>query len=54
MPSARTEWMVAGSAAAWAVARLTGADRFRPLERVTVPLLALTPYAAAGAGLAAA
>ena len=37
----------------WAVARLTAADRIRPLDRAAVPLLALTPYAAAGAGLAA-
>ena len=53
MPSPRLEWAVAGCIAGWAVARLTAADRFRPLERVAVPLLALTPQAAAGAGLAA-
>jgi len=52
MPS-RLEWVVAGCAAGWAVARLTAADRLRPLERVTVPLLSFTPYAAVGAGLAA-
>ena len=39
--------------AGWAVARLSAADRARPLDRVAVPLMALTPYAAAGAGLAA-
>jgi endonuclease/exonuclease/phosphatase (EEP) superfamily protein YafD len=36
-----------------AAARLTAADRFRPLERTAVPLLSLTPHATAGAGLAA-
>jgi endonuclease/exonuclease/phosphatase (EEP) superfamily protein YafD len=39
--------------AGWAVARLTAADRFCPLEQVAVPLLALTPQAAVAAGLAA-
>lgn len=39
--------------AGWALARLSAADRARPLDRVAVPLMALTPYAAAGAGLAA-
>jgi endonuclease/exonuclease/phosphatase (EEP) superfamily protein YafD len=53
VPSPRFEWAVAGCCAAWAAARLTAADRFRPLERATVPLLSFTPYAAAGAGLAA-
>jgi endonuclease/exonuclease/phosphatase (EEP) superfamily protein YafD len=53
MPSRRLEWAVAGGLAGWAVARLAAADRFRPLERAAVPLLALTPQAAAGAGLAA-
>jgi endonuclease/exonuclease/phosphatase (EEP) superfamily protein YafD len=53
MPSPRLEWAVASCIAGWAVARLTAADRFRPLERVAVPLLSFTPQAAAGAGLAA-
>lgn len=53
MSSPRLEWAVAGCLAGWAVARLTAADRIRPLDRATVPLLALTPYAAAGSGLAA-
>jgi endonuclease/exonuclease/phosphatase (EEP) superfamily protein YafD len=53
MSSSRLEWAVAGGVAGWAAARLAGADRIRPLDRVTVPLVALTPYAAAGAGLAA-
>jgi endonuclease/exonuclease/phosphatase (EEP) superfamily protein YafD len=49
----RVEWAVAGCMAGWAVARLTAADRLRPLEPVTVPLLALTPQAAVAAGIAA-
>ncbi|HEX4659729.1 MAG TPA: endonuclease/exonuclease/phosphatase family protein [Streptosporangiaceae bacterium] len=53
MSSSRLEWAVAGCVAGWAVARLTAADRFRPLEQVTVPLLALTPHAAVAAGVAA-
>src|SRR5258708_21855733 len=53
MSSSRLEWSVAGCVAGWAVARLTAADRFRPLEQVTVPLLALTPHAAVAAGVAA-
>ena len=51
--SRRLEWTVAAGLAGWAVARLTAADRFRPVERVAVPLLALTPQATVGAGLAA-
>jgi hypothetical protein len=51
--SPRLEWAIAGGLAAWAAGRLAGADRLRPLERAAVPLLALTPQAAAGAGLAA-
>jgi len=51
--SPRLEWAIAGGLAAWAAGRLAGADRLRPLERTAVPLLALTPQAAAGAGLAA-
>jgi len=53
MPSACLEWAVATCAAAWAAARLISADRFEPLERTAIPLLALTPQAAVGAGLAA-
>ena len=53
MPSPRLEWAIASCIAGWAVARLTAADRFRPLERAAVPLLSFTPQAAAGAGLAA-
>jgi endonuclease/exonuclease/phosphatase (EEP) superfamily protein YafD len=53
VPSPRVEWTVAGCIAGWAAARLTAADRFRPLERAVVPLMSLTPHAAAAAGLAA-
>jgi endonuclease/exonuclease/phosphatase (EEP) superfamily protein YafD len=53
VPSPRLEWSVAGCIAGWAAARLTAADRFRPLERAAVPLMSLTPHAAAAAGLAA-
>lgn len=53
MSSSRLEWAVAGLLATWAAARLTAADRFRPLDRAAVPLLTLTPQVAAGAGLAA-
>ena len=53
MSSARLEWAIAGCTAGWAVARLTAADRFRPLEQVAVPLLALTPQATVAAVLAA-
>ena len=53
MSSSRLEWAVASCLAGWAVARLTAADRFRPLEQVAVPLLALTPQATVAAGLAA-
>jgi endonuclease/exonuclease/phosphatase (EEP) superfamily protein YafD len=51
--SPRLEWAVAGCLAGWAAARLTAADRFRPLEPVAVPLLALTPQATVAAVLAA-
>jgi endonuclease/exonuclease/phosphatase (EEP) superfamily protein YafD len=51
--SPRLQWAVGGFFAAWAVARLTAADRFAPLERAAVPLLSLSPQVAAGAGLAA-
>jgi endonuclease/exonuclease/phosphatase (EEP) superfamily protein YafD len=53
VPSRRVEWTVAGCIAGWAVARLTAVDRFRTLERAAVPMMSLTPHAAAGAGLAA-
>jgi endonuclease/exonuclease/phosphatase family metal-dependent hydrolase len=53
MSWSRLEWAAASCIAGWAVARLTAADRFRPLERVAVPLLAFTPQLTAGAGLAA-
>lgn len=53
MSSPRLEWAVATSLAAWAAARLTAVDRFRPLEPVTAPLVALAPQVAAAAGLAA-
>jgi endonuclease/exonuclease/phosphatase (EEP) superfamily protein YafD len=53
VPSPRLEWTVAGCIAGWAMARLAAADRFRLLERVAVPMMSLTPHAAAGAGLAA-
>ena len=53
MSSRHLEWAVAGCVAAWAVARLTAADRFRAVEQVAVPLVALTPQASVAAGLAA-
>jgi endonuclease/exonuclease/phosphatase (EEP) superfamily protein YafD len=53
VPSPRLEWAVASGLAAYAVTRLTAADRLGLLEQATVPLLSLTPGAAAGAGLAA-
>jgi endonuclease/exonuclease/phosphatase family metal-dependent hydrolase len=53
MASRHLEWLVAGSLAGWAAARLTGADRLRALEAVAVPVLSFTPQAAAGAWLAA-
>jgi endonuclease/exonuclease/phosphatase family metal-dependent hydrolase len=51
--SSRWEWAIAGAAVGWALARLAAVDRFRPTEHLTVPLLALTPQAAAAAALAA-
>jgi endonuclease/exonuclease/phosphatase (EEP) superfamily protein YafD len=51
--SPRLEWAVASALAGWTVARLAAADRFRPLERVAVPLLSLTPHVTATAALAA-
>ena len=53
MSTPRLEWTAASFFAAWAAARLTAADRFRPLERAAVPLLSFTPHVTAGAGLAA-
>ena len=47
MSSPRLEWAAASCIAGWAVARLTGADRFRRLERAGVPLLSFTPQATA-------
>jgi endonuclease/exonuclease/phosphatase (EEP) superfamily protein YafD len=49
----RLEWAIASCVAGWAVARLTAADRFGPLEPVAVPLLSFTPQATVGAGLTA-
>jgi endonuclease/exonuclease/phosphatase (EEP) superfamily protein YafD len=44
---------VAGTLAGWAAARLAGADRLRFAEAQAVPLLSLTPQAAAGAWISA-
>jgi endonuclease/exonuclease/phosphatase (EEP) superfamily protein YafD len=49
MPSRRVEWVVAGTLAGWAAARLAGADRLRFAEAWAVPLLSFTPQVAAGA-----
>jgi endonuclease/exonuclease/phosphatase family metal-dependent hydrolase len=46
-------WAAAGGLAAWAAARVTGADRARRLEAPTAPLLSFTPQVAAAAPLAA-
>jgi endonuclease/exonuclease/phosphatase (EEP) superfamily protein YafD len=51
--SPRLEWAAAGAAATFTAARLAAADRCSPLERVCVPLVSLTPQAAAAAGLLA-
>jgi endonuclease/exonuclease/phosphatase (EEP) superfamily protein YafD len=51
--SSRLQWAVAGFFAAWAAARVTGADRIRWTEPVLVPLMSLTPHAAIAAGAAA-
>jgi endonuclease/exonuclease/phosphatase (EEP) superfamily protein YafD len=53
MSPQRLEWAIGGALAAWALARITAADRLRPLEPALVPLLSFTPQAAAAAGLAA-
>ena len=42
-------WAVAGGLAAWAVARVTAADRVRRTETAAVPLLSFTPQVAAAA-----
>ena len=46
-------WVVAGGFAAWAAARVVGADRVRRTETVMVPLMSFTPQVAAAAPLAA-
>ena len=46
-------WVVAGGLAAWAVARVAGADRVRRTETPVVPLLSFTPQVAAAAPWAA-
>ena len=46
-------WVVAGGLAAWAAARVAGADRVRRTETAVVPLLSLTPQVAAAAPVAA-
>jgi endonuclease/exonuclease/phosphatase family metal-dependent hydrolase len=46
-------WVVAGGLAAWAVARITAADRIRKAEATAVPLLSFTPQVAAAAPWAA-
>jgi endonuclease/exonuclease/phosphatase family metal-dependent hydrolase len=46
-------WVVAGGLAAWAAARVVGADRARRTETAAVPLLSLTPQVAAAASAAA-
>jgi endonuclease/exonuclease/phosphatase (EEP) superfamily protein YafD len=46
-------WAVAGGLAAWAVARVTAADRVRRIEAPVAPLLSFTPQAAAAAPAAA-
>jgi endonuclease/exonuclease/phosphatase family metal-dependent hydrolase len=49
----KISWAVAGGLAAWAVARVTAADRLRRAGIPAVPLLALTPQVAAAAPWAA-
>jgi endonuclease/exonuclease/phosphatase family metal-dependent hydrolase len=46
-------WVVAGGLAAWAAARVVGADRVHRTETAAVPLLSLTPQVAAAAPVAA-
>jgi endonuclease/exonuclease/phosphatase (EEP) superfamily protein YafD len=50
---AGVSWLVAGGFAAWAAARVAGADRVRRTETVLVPLMSFTPQVAAAAPLAA-
>jgi len=49
MSSSHLRWVVAGGLAAWAGARVAGADRLRSAEGWTVPSLAFTPYVTAAA-----
>jgi endonuclease/exonuclease/phosphatase (EEP) superfamily protein YafD len=51
--AAGISWAVAGGLAAWAVARVTAADRVRRIEAPVAPLLSFTPQAAAAAPAAA-
>src|SRR3954466_11446733 len=44
-------WAGAVGSGAWALFRLTGADRIPGLDLVVVPLISLTPYAAAASPL---
>src|ERR1700683_5289854 len=46
-------WAVAGGLAAWAAARITGADRVDRIDAPVTALLSFTPQAAAAAPLAA-
>ena len=46
-------WLVAGGFAAWAAARVVGADRVRRTETVMVPLMSFTPLGAEAAPRAA-
>ena len=49
MSSSHLHWVVAGGLAAWAGARLAGADRLRSTEAWTVQSLSFTPQVAAAA-----
>ncbi len=49
MPARRLEWAVAGGFAAWALARVTAADRLPPPDAQAVALFSFTPQAAAAA-----
>jgi endonuclease/exonuclease/phosphatase family metal-dependent hydrolase len=49
----KISWAVAGGLAAWAVARVTAADRVRRTESLAVPLVTFTPQVAAAAPWAA-
>jgi len=51
--AAGVSWAVAGGLAAWAVARVTAADRVRRVEAPVAPLLSFTPPVAAAAPVAA-